>query len=253
MSRYASFFLYFSFLIHIFDLNFYVSSQQNIDADLGRVIAKVSGRAKPTTSTKDAEKKKEKKKDKKQSHEESTSHKDNVTQDPPEGASNAEELKERKKKRNTKKVHSSSTTTIPEDLTSGKQIDPPQGAIHKTTKNPSQKKISGPTNESSNSCLQPPPNKVLFRTFLLYLAIFLSDLFFLTMYLPTLLVLLFSFRCLSLQYLRHLRKITAKKPQLLSMRRKELLMRRYQLLIRLPKAILKKIAKLLLTSKQMTK
>jgi hypothetical protein len=71
--------LYFSFLIHIFDLNFYVSSQQNIDADLGRVIAKVSGRTKTTISTQHPEKKKEKKKDKKQSREESTSHKDNVS------------------------------------------------------------------------------------------------------------------------------------------------------------------------------
>ncbi|WJX84297.1 hypothetical protein P8452_66886 [Trifolium repens] len=34
------------------------------------------------------------------------------------------------------------------------------GAIYETTKNPSQDKISGPNNESSNSCLQPPPNKM---------------------------------------------------------------------------------------------
>jgi hypothetical protein len=190
MSRYASFLLYFSFLIHIFELNFHVSSQQNIDADLGRVIAKVSGRAKPTTSAKDTERKKEKKKDKKRSHEESTSQKDNVIQDPLEGASNVEELKESKKKKKSKKVPSSSTTAVPNDSTSGKQIDP-QGAIYETTKNPSQDKISGPNNESSNSCLQPPPNKVGFRIFLLYLAIFLSNLFFLAMCLSTPLVLFF--------------------------------------------------------------
>ncbi|KAK2363341.1 hypothetical protein QL285_088336 [Trifolium repens] len=35
-----------------------------------------------------------------------------------------------------------------------------KGAIYETTKNPSQDKISGPNNESSNSCLQPPPNKM---------------------------------------------------------------------------------------------
>ncbi|WJX29287.1 hypothetical protein P8452_17944 [Trifolium repens] len=135
------------------------NDEQNIDADLGRVIAKVSGRAKPTTSAKDTERKKEKKKDKKRSHEESTSQKDNVTQDPPEGASNVEELKESKKKKKSKKVPSNSTTAVPNDSTSGKQIDP-QGAIYETTKNPSQDKISGPNNESSNSCLQPPPNKM---------------------------------------------------------------------------------------------
>jgi hypothetical protein len=165
MSRYTSFLLYFSFPIHIFDLNFYVSFQQNIDADLGRAIAKVSGRAKPTIPTKDAEKKKEKKKDKRHNHEESTSQKDNITQNPPEGASNVEKLKERKKKKKSKKVHSSSNTTIPYDSTSGKQTDPPQGVIHETNKNPSQEKVSGPNNESSNSCLQPPSNKVFLKTF----------------------------------------------------------------------------------------
>jgi hypothetical protein len=141
------------------------SFQQNIDADIGRVIAKVSGRTKPTVPTKDAEKKKEKKKDKRQSHEESTSPTDNITQNPPEGASNVEKLKERKKKKKSKKVYSSSNTTIPDDSTSGKQTDPPQGAIHETNKNPSQEKVSGPNNESSNSCLQPPSNKVFLKTF----------------------------------------------------------------------------------------
>jgi hypothetical protein len=67
MSRYISFLLYFSFLIQLFDLNFNVCFQQNIDADLGRVIAKVSSQVKTDNSTKDLEKKKEKKKDKKQS------------------------------------------------------------------------------------------------------------------------------------------------------------------------------------------
>jgi hypothetical protein len=142
------------------------SFQQNIDADIDRIIAKVSSRTKLTVPTKDAEKKKEKKKDKKQRHEESTSPTDNITQNPPEGTSNVEELKERKKKKKSKKTHSSSNTTVLGDLNSGKPTDLPQGATHEANKNPSQEKTSGPNNESSNSCLQPTSTKVFFQTFL---------------------------------------------------------------------------------------
>jgi hypothetical protein len=166
MSRYIPFPLYFSFLLHILGLNFNVCFQQNIDVDLGRVIAKVSSQVKPTISTKEAEKKREKKKEKKHSREESTEQNDNVTQDIPVEVSNAEELTERRKKKKSKKAHSSSTTTIPDDSTSGKQLDPPQDAIHETNKSPSQEKASGPNNESSNSCLQPPTIKVFLETFL---------------------------------------------------------------------------------------
>jgi hypothetical protein len=142
------------------------SFQQHIDADIGRVIAKVSSRTKSTVPTEDVEKKKEKKKDKRQSHEESTSPTDNIPQNPPEGTSNVEERKEKKKKKKSKKTHSSSNTTVLGDSNSGKPTDLPQGATHEANKNPSQEKTSGPNNESSNSCLQPTSTKVFLQTFL---------------------------------------------------------------------------------------
>jgi hypothetical protein len=72
--------LYSLLLIYILGLKFNIYFRQNIDADLGRVIAKVSSQVNPTTSAKEAAKKKEKKKDKKHIREELKEQKDNVTQ-----------------------------------------------------------------------------------------------------------------------------------------------------------------------------
>jgi hypothetical protein len=106
----------------------------------------------------------EKKKEKKIHRDEPVEQEGHTTQDNPVEISDVEKLKERKKKKKkSKKIRSISTTTIPDDSTSGKQPDPPQGANHETNKGPSQEKISGPNNESSNSCLQPPSIKVFFE------------------------------------------------------------------------------------------
>jgi hypothetical protein len=70
------FFVYFLFYLCIWLLNFDVCFRQNIDADLGRVIAKVSSQVNPTTSVKGPEKKKEKKKDKQGVQDTSTEHKE---------------------------------------------------------------------------------------------------------------------------------------------------------------------------------
>jgi hypothetical protein len=104
----------------------------------------------------------EKKKGKKTHLDEPMGQEGHTTQGNPVEISDVEKQKERKKKK-SKTTHSSSTTTIPDDSTSGKQPDPPQGANHETTKGPSQEKISGPNNEISNSCLQPPSIKVIFE------------------------------------------------------------------------------------------
>jgi hypothetical protein len=77
--------------------NFNVCFRQNIDADLGRVIAKVSSQINPSTSMKVAEKKKEKKKDKRASQEEPSEQKDNSTQATPIEVLNVEKPKDKKK------------------------------------------------------------------------------------------------------------------------------------------------------------
>jgi hypothetical protein len=105
----------------------------------------------------------EKKKEKRMHRDEPVEQKGHTTQDNPVEIVDVEKPRERKKKKKSKKTHSNSTATLPDDSTSGKQPDPPQGANHEATKDPSQEKTSGPNNESSNSCLQPPSIKVFFE------------------------------------------------------------------------------------------
>jgi hypothetical protein len=107
------------------------------------------------------EKKKEKKKGKKHSEEETMEQKENATQDTPVGAPDAEKLKDKKKKKKLRKAHSTSTTTVPEVSTFDQQLGNPQGANNDKLQGPPQEKIFEQHNESSNSCLQPPPVKVL--------------------------------------------------------------------------------------------
>jgi hypothetical protein len=140
--------------------NFNVCFRQNIDADLGRVIAKVSSQINPSTSMKVAEKKKEKKKDKRASQEEPSEQKDNSTQATPIEVLNVEKPKDKKKKKKLKKANSASTTTNPEAPVLNEQLGNPQDANTDKLQDPLQEKISEQNNESSNSCLQPPPVKV---------------------------------------------------------------------------------------------
>jgi hypothetical protein len=70
-----------------------------------------------------------------------------------------EKSKDRKKKKKSRKAHSSSTNTIPDNSIPVKQPGEPQGA-NNTTQDPLQEKAPEQHNESSNSCLQPPPVKV---------------------------------------------------------------------------------------------
>ncbi|KAK2444270.1 hypothetical protein QL285_015310 [Trifolium repens] len=107
--------------------------KRNIDADLGRVIANVSSQLKTSASVEVTEKKK--KKEKNQNEDGPKEQHDNA-QNPLAEASDAvegpEKPKDKKKKKKLKKVQITSTST----------------------------KVSEHNNESSNSCLQPPPVKV---------------------------------------------------------------------------------------------
>jgi hypothetical protein len=140
--------------------NFNVCFRQNIDADLGRVIAKVSSQINPSTSMKVAEKKKEKKKDKRTSQEEPSEQKDNSTQATPVEVLNVEKPKDKKKKKKLKKANSASTTTILDAPVLDEQLGNPQGANIDKLQDPPKEKISEQNNESSNSCLRPPSVKV---------------------------------------------------------------------------------------------
>jgi hypothetical protein len=158
-----SFPLSFSFFFYISFLNFEIWFRQNIDADLGRVIAKVSSQLKPSTYVKVTEKKK--KKEKRQSEEDTKEQQDDTTQDTPVGASDAveepERPKDKKKKKKLKKVNSTSTTNVSAVSIPEKQLDDPPETRKSEPQNPLQEKTSELNNESSNSCLQPPPVKVL--------------------------------------------------------------------------------------------
>jgi hypothetical protein len=66
-----------------------------------------------------------------------------------------------KKKKKLKRASSASTTTIPEISTLNEQLGRPQDAINEKPQDPPQHQNSNPNNESSNSCLQPPPIKVI--------------------------------------------------------------------------------------------
>jgi hypothetical protein len=156
----------FFFYLCIWLLHFNVCLRQNIDADIGRVIAKVSSQANPTTSVKGSEQKKEKKKNKQSARDVATEHKDDVCQDASVEILIVSPTKGKKKK--SKKTHSSTISTAPEisilekqpGNTQGVNDNEPQGINKGTTQNILRNLIFEHNNESSNSCLQPPPVKV---------------------------------------------------------------------------------------------
>jgi hypothetical protein len=111
------------------------------------------------------EKKKEKKKEKRTNQEEPAEQQDNTTQDIPIETHNAEKPKDNKKKKKLKKAYSTSTTIVPEVSSLNEQLGNPKGANTDKLQGPPQEKISEQHNDSSNSCLQPPPIKVLSKTF----------------------------------------------------------------------------------------
>jgi hypothetical protein len=153
--------------------NFNIYLRQNIDADIGRVIAKVSSQVNPTTSVKGPEYKKEKKKDKQSAQDVATKHKDDINQGPSVEILTIDPSKDKKKKKKSKKIHSSTTSTTPEISTHQEQIGSahvisdtePQGTNKGTTQNVLQNKTLDHNNESSNSCLQPPPVMVCLLSF----------------------------------------------------------------------------------------
>jgi preprotein translocase subunit SecF len=130
--------LCFLLFIYIFGLNFNICFRQNIEVDLGRVIAKISSQINPTTSAKVTEKKKERKKEKKTSHNEPAEQKDKATQDIPVEAPSVEKPKDKKKQKKLKKAHSTSTTTVPEVSMLNEQPGNPQGTNNDEPQGPSQ-------------------------------------------------------------------------------------------------------------------
>jgi hypothetical protein len=106
----------------------------------------------------------EKKKKKKTSQDKPTKQKDGATQDTPVEVPNAEKPKDKKKKKKLKKACSASTTTIPEAPVLNEQLGNPHDANTDKLQDPPQEKTSEQNNESSNSCLQTPPVKVLLNT-----------------------------------------------------------------------------------------
>jgi hypothetical protein len=165
----CTFFVY----LCIWLLHLNVCPRQNIDADIGRVIAKVSSQANPTTSAKGPEHKKDKKKDKQSAQDVATKHKDDINQGPSVEILAIDPSKDKKKKKKSKKIHSSTTSTTPEISTHQEQIGSahvisdtePQGTNKGTTQNVLQNKTLDHNNESSNSCLQPPPVMVCLLSF----------------------------------------------------------------------------------------
>jgi hypothetical protein len=162
------------FSLTILSSDFETLFRQNIGDDLGKVIAKVSRQIDPSASVKVIEKKK---KEKKQNEEDPKEQEDNAARNAPVGASDAvegpEKPKDKKKKKKLKKMHSISTTNVSEVSMLEEQLDSPQGANNDKPQDPPQEKVFEHNNESSNSCLQPPPVKVLSKSlFFLYLRIF---------------------------------------------------------------------------------
>ncbi|KAK2417589.1 hypothetical protein QL285_039872 [Trifolium repens] len=136
--------------------------KQNINADLGRVIAKVSSQILLSSSVQDTDKKKKKKETRQSEGHDTEPHNDAIPS-APVGASDVVEDPEKskdkkKKKKKLRKAHSKSTTTISDNSIPGRQPGEPQGA-NNTTQDPLQEKIPEQHNESSNSCPQPPPVK----------------------------------------------------------------------------------------------
>jgi hypothetical protein len=141
--------------------------RQNIDADLGRVIAKVSNQIASPSSVKDQDEKK-RKKEKKPSEGDNKEPQNDAAPGTLVGASDIVEesskSKDKRKKKKLRKAHSSSNSTVPDESISGKQPGELQGAVN-TVQNPPQDKTFEQQNESSNSCMQPPPVKVSSNTF----------------------------------------------------------------------------------------
>jgi hypothetical protein len=152
--------------------NFNIYLQQNIDVDIGRVIAKVSSQANPTTSVKGSEQKKEKKKGKQSARDAATEHKDIVSQGASVEILIVNPTKDKKKKK-LKKTHSSTTSTAPETSileeqpgnAQGVNDNEPQGINKGTTQNILRNHPLEHNNESSNSCFQPPPIMVCLLSF----------------------------------------------------------------------------------------
>jgi hypothetical protein len=165
--RFLLFCTSFSLLKYGFCSNLYV--RQNIDADLGRVIAKVSNQISSPPSVKDQDKKKRKKEKKPSGEDNKEPHNDaapNTSVGAPDIVEGPATSRDNKKKKKLMKAHSNSTTTAPDDSISGKPPGESQDAIN-TTQNPPLDKIFEQHNESSNSCMQPPPVKVSSNTFFL--------------------------------------------------------------------------------------
>jgi hypothetical protein len=124
---------------------------------------------------KDPTKKKEKKKDKQSVQDTATEHKDDVSQDASVEILIVNPTKDKKKKK-SKKTHSSTTSTAPEILIPKEQLgsahgvndNEPQGANKGITQNILQDQIFEHTNESSNSCFQPPLVKVCLLLFSIF-------------------------------------------------------------------------------------
>jgi hypothetical protein len=166
----CTFFVY----LCIWLLHLNVCLRQNIDADIGKVIAKVSSQANPTTSAKGPGK--DKKKDKQSAQDTATEPKDDVSQNPYVEVLIVDPMKDKKKKKKSKKTHSSTTSTAPEVSTLKKQPgstqdvndDEPQGANKGTTQTILQDQTFEHNNESSNSCFQPPPVMVGLLSFSIF-------------------------------------------------------------------------------------
>jgi hypothetical protein len=134
--------------------------RQNIDADLGKVIAKVSGHPNPSVSIEIIDKKRERKKEKKTNQEAPSGQPDQTTQDTPIEVGEAEKPRDKKKKKKLKRTSSTSAATQPEASTFDNPIGHPDNKVHDQPQDPPQGNNSEPNNESSNSCVQPPPVKV---------------------------------------------------------------------------------------------
>jgi hypothetical protein len=93
----CTFFVY----LCIWLLHLNVCLRQNIDADIGKVIAKVSSQANPTTSAKGP--RKDKKKDKQSAQDTATEPKDDVSQNPSVEVLIVDPMKDKKKKRNQRR------------------------------------------------------------------------------------------------------------------------------------------------------
>jgi hypothetical protein len=123
----------------------------------------------------------EKKKEKKTSQDKPTEQKDNATQETPVETPNAEKPKDKKKKKKSKRAISTSTHLTSDASISEKQPDNPPVIGNPAPQNLPLEKTSEQNNESSNSCLQPPPIKVFSKILFCILKTFHLDLFLITL------------------------------------------------------------------------